>query len=293
MSCHERAVESPPRAPGVYRFFNDNAALLYVGKSIDIGSRIRSHFTDARTPGRQQSMMSAVRHIECQLTAGEMGALFIENAAIKAEKPLYNRRQRRLHKLWTLRLIEDLEGFLTLAPSDFCPGGERYESVYGLFRSRHHIDKAVRSMAREEGLCLRALGLERGRGACFQHQIGRCRGACAGEENAESHNLRLLALLEQQRIAAWPFEGPVLIHEERADNAYALQPRRQFHLIHHWSYQGSFARKSSAGAALRKDRTLQFDRDAYRIALAFLRRGNAEILDARNGSALNNPLAPH
>lgn len=290
VTCAEQVLECAPHCPGVYRFFNDAAALLYVGKSIDIATRLRSHFGDAREPGRQHRMMSAVSRIDCQLTAGEVGALLIENAAIKAEKPLYNRRQRRNRKLWTLRLTEDVSGFLQLVPSDFCPGGERYESVFGLFRSRHHIETAMRSLTREQGLCMRVLGMEKGQGACFQHQIGRCRGACAGEEEADAHNARLLTALEQQRIAAWPFEGPVLLHEASESKGIPGQPRRHYHLLNHWSYQGSFENRRSAIAAARKRPSLVFDRDAYRIALAALHRDCCDILDGSTGESLNNPL---
>lgn len=296
-SCNGEALDAAPRCPGVYRFYSEDDALLYIGKSIDIATRLKSHFADAREPGRQQRMMTAVDRVDCQLTAGEVGALLIENAAIKAEAPLYNRRQRRSRKLWTQRLQEDLEGFLQVLPSDFCPAGERIESVFGLFRSRRHIDDSLRSLAREHGLCLRMLGAERGRGPCFQHQIGRCGGACAGKESPQDHNARLLAALEQQRIAAWPFAGPVLLEEERvavgksSEQAQALQPRRQFHLLHHWSYLGTYERRDRARQAAKRDCDLIFDRDTYRIAIRSLRLGAGQLLDGLSGEPVNNPFA--
>lgn len=290
-SCNGEALEAAPRCPGVYRFYSEDDVLLYVGKSIDIGTRLNSHFNDARDPGRQQRMMTAVQRVDCELTAGEAGALFIENAAIKAETPLYNRRQRRSRKLWTQRLQEDVEGFLKVVPTDFSPAGERYESVYGLFRSRHHIDRSLRALARDQGLCLRMLGFERGRGPCFQHQIGRCAGACTGKESAQQHNERLIAALERQRIAAWPFEGPVLLLEERESKAHPAQPRRQFHLLSHWSYLGSFSRRDTARRAARQNAELVFDRDAYRIALRTLRLDSCTLIDANSGEALENPFA--
>ncbi|WOJ92158.1 GIY-YIG nuclease family protein [Congregibacter variabilis] len=296
-SCNGEVLEAAPRCPGVYRFYSEDDALLYIGKSIDIGTRLNSHFADAREPGRQQRMMSAVDRVDCQLTAGEVGALLIENAAIKAEAPLYNRRQRRSRKLWTQRLQEDLEGFLQVVPSDFCPAGERIESVFGLFRSRRHIDDSLRGLAREQGLCLRMLGAERGKGPCFAHQIGRCGGACAGKESPQEHNSRLLAALEQQRIAAWPFSGPILLVEERrtrsksVDQELALQPKRQFHLLHHWSYLGTYERRDRARQAAKRDCDLIFDRDTYRIAVRSLRASAGHLLDGRSGDKIENPFA--
>lgn len=290
-SCNGEALAAAPRCPGVYRFFSADNVLLYIGKSIDIGTRLNSHFTDARDPGRQQRMMAAVDRVDCQLTSGDSGAQLIENAAIKAESPLYNRRQRRSRALWTQRLEEDVEGFLRVVPSNFCPAGERTEAVYGLFKSRQHIDANLRNLAREQHLCLRMLGAERGRGPCFAKQIGRCRGACCGEEGPAAHNERLLGVLERQRIAAWPFPGAILLHEVRAERLHPGQPKRQYHLLNHWSYLGSFQRLSQAVRAAAVAREVIFDRDTYRIAMRALRQNHCELLDAVSTEALRNPFA--
>ena len=287
--CGDETLPAAPRCPGVYRFYSDDDVLLYIGKSVDIGTRLNSHLAEAREPGRHQRMMSNLHRVECELTAGDIGAQLLENAAIKAENPLYNRRQRRVRKLWTQRLIEDVEGFLQIAPSDFCPGGERHEAVYGLFRSQRHLQESVRSLARDQGLCLRMLGQEKGQGPCFQQQIGRCQGACAGEESADEHNARLLAALERQRIAAWPFAGAIILEEEREGESHPLQPRRQYHVLHHWSYLGTFARRDQARRAARSQ-TLEFDRDGYRIAYRALRGRNCRLVDAEHGDVLASPF---
>ena len=97
-------LDALPRCSGVYRFFDDDGSLLYVGKSVDIHSRVTQHLNEGRKPGRHQRLISQVARIDCQLTAGEIGALLIENAAIKSEVPLFNRRQRQLRRLWTIQL---------------------------------------------------------------------------------------------------------------------------------------------------------------------------------------------
>ena len=91
-----KPLEELPRYSGVYRFYDAGGALLYIGKSIDIRARISAHYQEGRKPGRHQRIMGQVEQIDCTATAGEVGALLMENAAIKAETPLYNRRQRRV-----------------------------------------------------------------------------------------------------------------------------------------------------------------------------------------------------
>ena len=209
------AVASLPRCSGVYRFYDAEGSLLYIGKSVDIHSRVTQHLNEGRKPGRHQRLMSQVSRIDCQLTAGEIGALLVENAAIKAEVPLFNRRQRRLRRLWTITLQPSEAGFLKPIAIDFAPTGLRETDTFGLFANKHRVTASIQNLARDHALCLRVMGLDKGKGACFQHQLGRCDGACAGEESAASHNARLLEQLDRQRIAAWPFSGPLCWPSER------------------------------------------------------------------------------
>lgn len=284
-------VNKPPRCAGVYRFFSSDAVLLYIGKSVDITARLNSHFNEANPGSRQHRMMSAVRRIDCQLTAGDTGAQLIENVSIKAESPLYNRRQKRSRKLWTQKLTKSSAGFLQIKAADFCTSGERLESVFGLFRSRYHIDSHIRDLVRDNRLCLRMMGFEKGRGACFQHQIGRCGGACVGEESAETHNKRLLFALEAQRIAAWPFAGAIMLEEVARQPSEEGQPKRQFHLINHWSYLGTCTRRDQASRKATAPNDLAFDRDSYRITLRAMRENQCLLIDAASGEVLNNPFA--
>ena len=185
------AIATLPRCSGVYRFYDAEGSLLYIGKSVDIHSRVTQHLNEGRKPGRHQRLMSQVSRIDCQLTAGEIGALLVENAAIKAEVPLFNRRQRRLRRLWTITLQPSEAGFLRPTAIDFAPTGLRETDTFGLFANKHRVTTSIQNLARDHALCLRVMGLDKGKGACFQHQLGRCDGACAGEENAASHNRSL------------------------------------------------------------------------------------------------------
>lgn len=289
-SIRDKTIERVPRCPGVYRFFNKTGALLYIGKSIDIAARLGSHFSDAVTGSRQHRMMSSVYRVDCELTAGDAGAQLLENAAIKAENPFYNRRQRRSRKLWTQRVTPAEDGFLKVVPSDFCSSDERHETVFGLFRSRHHIDESLRKLTREHQLCMRMLGIDKGRGPCFQYQVGRCSGACAGVESAQAHNERLLKALNRQKIMAWPFGTVVLLEEISADKLHDQQPVRQYHLLNHWCYLGSYNRKDQALRKAKATSQLEFDRDCYRITLRILREGHCRILSGEDARLLINPF---
>lgn len=289
ITIHGEEANALPRFSGVYRFYDSNNGLLYIGKSVDIRARVQSHLQEGRKPGRHQRIMSQVAHIDCTATAGEVGALLIENAAIKAETPLYNRRQRRVRKLWTIHLNQDSSGFLLPKSIDFVPESERAIDSYGLYNNPKHIESSLRRHARDHGLCLRMLGVDKGRGPCFQFQLKRCDGACAGEETAEEHNARLLSVLDRDRIAAWPFAGPLALCEQNS-KPFENQPTVQYHIVDHWSYVGSVGDNSDIAAVLAQAQPRFFDRDGYNLLVSALRKGRVTLLDAYSGQAVDNPL---
>ena len=292
ITIHSAPAHALPRFSGVYRFFGEADELLYIGKSIDIRSRISAHYQEARQPGRHQRIMQQVKRIDCTATAGELGALLIENAAIKAESPLYNRRQRQVRRLWTLQLKAAKTGFLQPHATDFLPEAERSYDCYGLYHNKRHIETTLRRHARDNGLCLQALGLEKGRGPCFQYQLRRCDGACAGDETSEAHNARLLEILDGDRIAAWPYPGPILLQEHNI-RPMTEQPAQQFHLINHWCYQGSYLSHDEARQHVQGNGSRLFDRDAYRLIRKALHRGSFVLHDAQSGEPIGNPLKRH
>ena len=282
-------AETLPRCSGVYRFFDAQGALLYIGKSVDIHSRVTQHINEGRKPGRHQRLMSQVRRVDCQMTAGEVGALLIENEAIKREVPLYNRRQRRLRRLWTMTLTPSSEGFLQPTAIDFLPVATRKIETFGLYANKGQVISSLQNLARDHALCLRVMGLDRGHGPCFQHQLGRCDGACAGEESKSQHNARLLDQLARQRIAAWPFDGPLLLAEHTI-KPIEQQPEQQFHLIDQWAWYGCFDTVSAARNALSTNQTPAFDRDAYRLIYSAIYRGRVHLQNVMTGQPVVNVL---
>jgi DNA polymerase III subunit epsilon len=88
-------IDAVPEGPGVYLFFGDGGAPLYVGKSVSMRSRVLTHFADGLRSSRELELARQVRRIDWQRTAGELGALLREAELVKALAPVFNRRRRR------------------------------------------------------------------------------------------------------------------------------------------------------------------------------------------------------
>ena len=100
------SVAALPRTSGVYIFKGEGTLPLYIGKSVDIRSRVMSHL---RTPD-EASMIAQTRRIDFIETAGEIGALLLESRMIKEKSPLFNQRLRRVKTLSSIRLSQTVTG---------------------------------------------------------------------------------------------------------------------------------------------------------------------------------------
>ena len=92
----DRAViDAIPEAPGVYLFYGEAGAPLYVGKSRSLRTRVLSHFSADMRSARSLRLAQEVRRIDWQRTAGELGALLREARLVKELAPAYNRQLQR------------------------------------------------------------------------------------------------------------------------------------------------------------------------------------------------------
>lgn len=254
--------------PGVYLMYGEAGALLYVGKSVRVRSRVMAHFQASLRDAREMRLAQAVHTVEARPTAGELGALLLEARLVKQQQPLFNRQLRRSSSLCAWCLSDDpaQRPLLQLGRAG-ASGWRATQALYGPYRSRHQALARLRELCDRHRLCPQALGLESGRGACFAHQLGRCDGVCAGLQAPEQHLARVRAALASDALAAWPWAGVVGVFEHHADSG-----RSAWHLFDHWCHLASVRDEAELADALaRRDAPpLAFDLDTYRIALRVL-----------------------
>jgi DNA polymerase-3 subunit epsilon len=259
-----------PAHPGVYLFYDAQGGLLYVGKSVNLRDRVASHFVSKPTNPTDRRLLERCKHIDVQLTGGDLSAQLLEQRLIKERQPLFNQRLRKHRDLFTYQLGRDKTGYLTVS---VVPAREvdlnQLDLYYGLFRSQRMGKDRLNKLARQHQLCHRLLGLEpKKKGPCFAYQLHQCSGACVGEETIQEYNDRLLIALAGYQIAVWPYEGPVWI-EERAEQ------KTDYHLIDQWLHLGTFDKHGERQLSL--DRQVPFNFDVYRILEQALVRGKFAV----------------
>jgi excinuclease Cho len=260
------SLKALPSKPGIYIFRDEKDRPLYIGKSINIRTRVLSHL---RTP-EEARMLQQSRYVEFQRTAGDIGALLLESRLIKEMQPLHNKKLRRTREMCTLRLGPEADAapeVVYARDHDFA----QTDHLYGLFATRKAAVERLRTIVETEQLCPGLTGLEtltRGR-ACFSRQISRCAGACIGAEPLEQHHQRLRGALESMRIVIWPYAGPVGIIEE-------CDGWKQTHVIDRWFYLGSIDH-ARGRRPIKQPAKRSFDVDTYKILVKPLLRGELRI----------------
>jgi len=278
-------IDDLPESHGVYRFYGDSGALLYVGKANNIRERVLQHWQGATRESKSARLYAETQRIEWTATAGELGALLLEAATVRTERPLYNRRlrggQRGEGDTWSW-LLRDDGSTPALVRIDWTTLGAG--DLFGTYRSARQGRQALEALAREQRFCLKVLGLEGAAraesGSCFGHQVGRCSGVCIGREPVRLHLARLKLAWMKERLKPWPFPGRVGIREASVNGL------EQVHVVDQWHYLGSI---DAADEAPRVAVPPPFDYDCYRILKGWLGRTPKPRIVPIDGGASRDP----
>jgi DNA polymerase-3 subunit epsilon len=193
-----------PHAPGVYLFTDDRGEVLYVGKSKDLRSRVRSYFTASETRTRIGEMIgiaTGVRGIECG-TALE--AAVRELRLIAEHKPRYNRRSKFPERQHWLKVTVEPFPRLSLVKQVRDDGA----GYLGPFGSRKTAERAMAALHEAFPIrqCTDRMSRTPKGSPCVLAEMGRCVAPCDGRIGVAEYSEFVVAL----RTALTVDPGPVI-----------------------------------------------------------------------------------
>lgn len=255
-------VANLPETTGVYIFEDDQGMPIYIGKSVNIKKRVASHFMRDHAAVGEFKIAQSVRNITYRVTNGELDALLLESQLVKEMLPLHNKKLRKVSRVLLAKKVADEHGYMTVRLENTSPNDiTSHTDILAVYTKRSHAKASLERMLREYTLCPKLLGLEKSKGACFWHQLNKCRGACVQKEPVALYNLRLTEAFRRQQIEAWPYKGPVLLQDKNHSSAGLI--------VDQWCVLGRVQQEEYCEPQISKLQSA-FDLDTYAILRSYL-----------------------
>jgi len=214
----QRPDGSIPVTPGSYQFRDAQGRVIYVGKAINLRSRVSSYFADPATlHPRTASMMSFADKVEWIEVRNEVEALLLEYALIKEHKPRFNIRLQDDKSFPFMAVTTDEQWPRAMMFRGKRRKGVRYFGPYvhpGAIRDT--LELLLRTFPVRTCAASKFKQHERLGRPCLLFHIEKCSGPCVGEISAADYkvhvdglmkfldgdNTEIVATMEKQMIAA-------------------------------------------------------------------------------------------
>ena len=179
-----------PHSPGVYRYYDSEGTVIYVGKAKDLHKRVAQYFVAPdRLNTKTRILVSKIADAQFSVVDSESDALLLENNLIKQYKPRYNilLKDSKTYPWICITSDEFPKVFITRrvvrnGSSYFGPYSSALyaRSLVDFFRSSYPL--------RTCNLKMNSEGILRGKyRPCLELHLGRCRGCCVGKISKEEY----------------------------------------------------------------------------------------------------------
>lgn len=179
-------VNSAPKKPGIYQYYDQDGKLLYVGKAKNLKNRVSSYFNNDRSKsGRIRLLVSKIRVIKYIITETEMDALLLENNLIKKHQPRYNVNLKD-DKTYPWICIKNEPFPRIFKTRTLIEDGSEYYGPFPSVRIMNTILELVRKnyKLRTCSYNLSEENIKKGKfKVCLEYHIGNCKGPCEGKQS--------------------------------------------------------------------------------------------------------------
>ncbi|MBL7837359.1 MAG: excinuclease ABC subunit C [Bacteroidetes bacterium] len=183
-------ISNLPELPGVYKYYDENNDIIYVGKAKNLKKRVSSYFAKKHDNNKTNILVSKIRSIQYTVVDTEFDALLLENTLIKENQPRYNINLKDDKSYPLIRITK--EHFPKVFPMrNPVKDGSEYFGPYANAKMMNTLLELVRKLypTRNCNLNLSPKNIADGKfRVCLEYQIGNCKGPCQGFQSEPDYN---------------------------------------------------------------------------------------------------------
>jgi len=179
-----------PDQPGVYKYFDEQGTIIYIGKAKSLKKRVNSYFTKIHDNRKTAVLVSKIRDIQYTVVDSEYDALLLENSLIKEFLPKYNISLKD-DKSYPLIKISKERFSKVYAMRNPVKDGSEYFGPYSSgklmylvldFAKKLYPTRNCNYDLSEKNIRDKKVKL------CLEYQIGNCKGPCQGLQSLDDYN---------------------------------------------------------------------------------------------------------
>tara|TARA_B100000768_G_scaffold53900_1_gene52396 strand:- start:1923 stop:3299 length:1377 start_codon:yes stop_codon:yes gene_type:complete len=210
-------IESAPTNTGVYYMHRKNGKIIYVGKSKNIKKRLIQHFTNDNK--KSKKIQLEVVSVSYEETGNDLIAQLKESQEIKQLKPIFNHALKNNIFQSQLYSYNDERGYINLRIEKVPTEKEEEKNIITTFTNYQQGKSFLYKITDEFHLCQKLNHLEKTEGACFNHDLKMCNGACIESETHVNYNLRVQKFINK---SSYEFDDMLLIDKGRSIQEHSV-----------------------------------------------------------------------
>ncbi len=186
----QKIAHTIPTNPGIYKYYDGNDTLLYVGKAKDLRKRVSSYFSKTFTTYKTHELVLRIHKIQFTIVDSEQDAFLLENSLIKEYQPKYNinLKDDKTYPFIVIKKESYPRVFLTRNKLN---DGSEY---LGPFTSAGNVRELISFIKqfiplRTCKLPLTESNIQKGKfKVCLEYHLGNCKAPCVGLQNAADYD---------------------------------------------------------------------------------------------------------
>lgn len=224
-------LQSLPEKPGVYRFYDENGTILYVGKAKRLKRRVSSYFNKEHDSAKVRMLATKIRDIQTTVVDSEWEALLLENSMIKQFKPKYNIMLKDDKSYpWIAISKEDFPRVFSTRRPD--PATMQLFGPYSSVKSMNVLLDTIREIFPLR-TCRRLVQSDR---PCMQYQLKRCSAPCCGLISKEEYQRNITRIVDiikgkRQEVIS-ELKEEMMAHAEKWEFEKAAELKQRIEILH-------------------------------------------------------------